>query len=300
MRSIPRGVPVIRDDEGRLLEQPVYSAFITAPAVNAGVVLQRDPSRRREIRSTMATRIAGVLGIAALKGHDALVLGAWGCGVFRNDPQEIAELFRDALTGPYRSVFSRIVFAIFDRSPDRSPLGGLSARLPGDGYSPGNAWALIVDWSGRAKRRSLVFPRLRRRRVDGTKTDQVVETAPRDRPGSVIAAEGPRRYDELWLRWWPSKRSMASRWHTGGEFSPRTGREIQPDAGEVGVQRVRPFAFVLLLARIRAVRPLPMSPEADDRDVIELRPSGGVVANGCPDRLAGHCGSRERSGQRLP
>jgi uncharacterized protein (TIGR02452 family) len=116
------GVPVIRDDEGRLLEQPVYSAFITAPAVNAGVVLQRDSSRRREIRPTMAERTSRVLAIAALKGHDALVLGAWGCGVFRNDPQEVAELFRDALTGPFRGVFSRIIFAITDRSPDQSVL----------------------------------------------------------------------------------------------------------------------------------------------------------------------------------
>jgi uncharacterized protein (TIGR02452 family) len=116
------GVPIIRDDDGGLLEQPVCCAFITAPAVNAGVVLARDPARRREIRFTMAARIAKVLAIAAAKGHDALVLGAWGCGVFRNDPQEIAELFRDALTGPYRGVFSRIVFAITGRSADRSPL----------------------------------------------------------------------------------------------------------------------------------------------------------------------------------
>jgi uncharacterized protein (TIGR02452 family) len=115
------GVPVIRDDEGNLLEEPVYCAFITAPAVNAGVVLQRDPSRRREIRSTMAARVDRVLAIAASKGHDALILGAWGCGVFRNDPQEIAELFRDALAGPYGGVFSRIVFAIINRSAEQSP-----------------------------------------------------------------------------------------------------------------------------------------------------------------------------------
>jgi uncharacterized protein (TIGR02452 family) len=115
------GVPVIRDDDGNLLEEPVCCAFITAPAVNAGVVLQRDPTRRKEIRSTMAERVDRVLAIAALKGHDALILGAWGCGVFRNDPQEIAELFRDALTGPYRGVFSWIVFAIINRSPDQSP-----------------------------------------------------------------------------------------------------------------------------------------------------------------------------------
>ncbi len=117
------GVPVIRDDDGSLLEEPLYCAFITAPAVNAGVVLERDPSRHREIRTTMAARINKVLAIAAIKGHDAVVLGAWGCGVFQNDPQEIAELFRDALNGPYRGVFTRVVFAINDRSPERSPLG---------------------------------------------------------------------------------------------------------------------------------------------------------------------------------
>jgi uncharacterized protein (TIGR02452 family) len=117
------GVPIIRDDDGGLLEEPVSCAFITAPAVNAGVVLERDPSRRGEIRFTMAARIAKVLAIAAVKGHDAVVLGAWGCGVFRNDPQEIAELFQDALTGPYRGVFSRIVFAIMHRSREQSPLG---------------------------------------------------------------------------------------------------------------------------------------------------------------------------------
>ena len=72
------GVPVIRDDEGWLFEKPVYCAFITSPAVNAGVVLQRDPSRRDEIRATMAERVDRVLAIAALKGHDVLVLGRVG------------------------------------------------------------------------------------------------------------------------------------------------------------------------------------------------------------------------------
>jgi uncharacterized protein (TIGR02452 family) len=115
-------VPVIRDDFGNLLEEPVYSAFITAPAVNAGVVLQRDPSRGEEIRVTMAERITRVLALAAMKGHEALVLGAWGCGVFRNDPQEIAGLFRDALVGPFRGVFSRVSFAVVSRSDESSTL----------------------------------------------------------------------------------------------------------------------------------------------------------------------------------
>ena len=47
--------------------------------------------------------------------------GAWGCGVFSNDPKIIAGLFRDALApgGPFAEVFPRVTFAIRDRSPGR-------------------------------------------------------------------------------------------------------------------------------------------------------------------------------------
>ena len=47
---------------------------------------------------------------AASHSVDVMVLGAWGCGVFRNDPKDIATMFRDAL----RSVHLRVgaVFAV--------------------------------------------------------------------------------------------------------------------------------------------------------------------------------------------
>ncbi len=116
-------VPVFRDAAGALLTEPYCCAFITAPAVNAGVVLERDPARRTEVRATMARRIARVLAIAALHGHPALVLGAWGCGVFRNDPAEVAALFAAALAGPFRCVFQEVVFAVLDGSPERRAVG---------------------------------------------------------------------------------------------------------------------------------------------------------------------------------
>jgi uncharacterized protein (TIGR02452 family) len=75
-------VPVFRDDDGRPLDEPYCVAFITAPAANAGVVLEGDQSRRNEITAAMRERVIRVLAIAAAHGHDALVLGAWGCGVF--------------------------------------------------------------------------------------------------------------------------------------------------------------------------------------------------------------------------
>jgi len=123
------GVPVFRDDAGALLEEPYTAAFVSAPAVNAGVVLERDPGRAREVRETMRQRIEKVLAIAAEHDHDALVLGAWGCGVFRNDPEEIAGLFAAALRGRFAGVFARVRFSVLDRSPDERYLGPFRAAL---------------------------------------------------------------------------------------------------------------------------------------------------------------------------
>jgi uncharacterized protein (TIGR02452 family) len=116
-------VPIFRDDDGRLLDEPYCVAMITAPAVNAGVVLERDRSRRSQISAAMRERVARVLAIAATNGHDALVLGAWGCGVFKNDPAEIAGMFDTALRGPFAGAFVIVVFAVLDTSPERRFIG---------------------------------------------------------------------------------------------------------------------------------------------------------------------------------
>jgi uncharacterized protein (TIGR02452 family) len=116
-------VPVWRDDAGRLLPRPYLCSFITSPAVNAKVVLDRNRSARPRIREAMRQRIGRVLSVAAMHGHEALVLGAWGCGVFGNDGREIAELFHQALSGDFRGVFGRVVFAILDSSAGQRFIG---------------------------------------------------------------------------------------------------------------------------------------------------------------------------------
>lgn len=110
------GVPVFRDDEGALLDEPYEVAFITAPAVNAGAVSRNEPEHTDQIVPTMRRRIAKVLTLAAISGHKHLVLGAWGCGVFRNDPMEIATLFAEKLLGDgaYANRFDSVVFAVLD------------------------------------------------------------------------------------------------------------------------------------------------------------------------------------------
>jgi uncharacterized protein (TIGR02452 family) len=120
---------VIRDDDGKLLEQAWPCTFLTSPAVNAKVLLEREPSRGDEVLGVMRARIRRVLDVAAATGETALVLGAWGCGVFGNDPTATAELFGEALEGSHRGVFERVVFAVFDLSKDRRFIGPFAARF---------------------------------------------------------------------------------------------------------------------------------------------------------------------------
>ncbi len=110
-------MPFFRDDRLDLLEEPFLASVITSPAPNAGEALRRDPDARAEIRATLERRAAHVLAVAAQ--HREVILGAWGCGVFRNDPVEVAAVFHALLDGSFRGVFARVVFAIYDRSGEK-------------------------------------------------------------------------------------------------------------------------------------------------------------------------------------
>jgi uncharacterized protein (TIGR02452 family) len=112
------GVPVHRGTDGRLLAEPYGVSFLTSPAPNAGQVLRRDPGAGGRIREALYERAARVLGVAAHHGARVLVLGAWGCGVFRNDPREVAGAFHEQLTGAFAAAFERVVFAVWDRTPE--------------------------------------------------------------------------------------------------------------------------------------------------------------------------------------
>ncbi|TAF64260.1 MAG: TIGR02452 family protein [Cytophagales bacterium] len=109
-------VPVFKDDEGLLLANYYTVAFLTSPAVNAGVVRRQEPDNIAMMATVMRERLKKLLSVATLYQHEVLVLGAWGCGVFQNNPHDIAQYFYEALFGedsPFRGVFRRVVFAIY-------------------------------------------------------------------------------------------------------------------------------------------------------------------------------------------
>ncbi len=55
---------------------------------------------------------AFVLDIARHHAIDRLVLGAWGTGVFANDPEMVADVFSTLLRGSYAGAFDEVVFAV--------------------------------------------------------------------------------------------------------------------------------------------------------------------------------------------
>lgn len=90
-------------------EGPVKCDIITCASPNWGAAKRNGVSRIQNTKA-LKNRIEFVLCIAAYHGVETLILGAWGCGVFRQEAIEVAELFQNALQKyPY---FKSVIFAI--------------------------------------------------------------------------------------------------------------------------------------------------------------------------------------------
>lgn len=109
-------VPVFRDDDGTLLEQPYLVSFLTAAAPNLGAIMSDRPASAPSVPGVLATRAQRILQVAAAHGHRKIVLGAWGCGVFRNDPATVAAIFAEQITQA-RAWFDHVAFAVLDHQP---------------------------------------------------------------------------------------------------------------------------------------------------------------------------------------
>ena len=112
------GCPVFRNDSGDLLSDPYLVDFFTCAAPNAGAVRRNQPEDVPKIVPVLRERVRLLLGLAVHLGVVDLVLGAWGAGVFRNDPESVAEAFEDALDGVdlFSGRFRTVRFSVLDRT----------------------------------------------------------------------------------------------------------------------------------------------------------------------------------------
>lgn len=105
------------------------ASVITAPAPNAGEVLRRDAAAGPAIEAALRHRAGLVLALARSRGHRNLLLGGWGCGVFRNDPAMVADAFGTWLeSDTFSGAFDEVTFAVFDHT--KLVLGAFETRFP--------------------------------------------------------------------------------------------------------------------------------------------------------------------------
>ncbi len=107
-------VVFFRDENFRLIDRPFRASVLTLPAVNYGeVVLKGEDLHKAE--AVMKNRMRLALAIFAGMGDQHLILGAFGCGVFKNDPLKVAEWWRELLEDEgIGKMFAEIRFAVLD------------------------------------------------------------------------------------------------------------------------------------------------------------------------------------------
>jgi uncharacterized protein (TIGR02452 family) len=113
--------PVFRDDEGNLLPDPYTVDILTCAAPNyRGFVesskrkghKESEASLRYKMKNAFEQRLHKVLQTFDHHGVPVLLLGAWGCGVFGNDPTMVAKAFLKKLQTDFREKFEAVIFAI--------------------------------------------------------------------------------------------------------------------------------------------------------------------------------------------
>ena len=114
---------VIRNPDLSLREDPFPIAVMT---VSAPIASRMEPEELPDLENILRKRICGMLRTAIEEGYTRLVLGAWGCGSFGNDPELVAELFHQALieSNPMTGTgivgyFEEIAMAVFDHSAEQ-------------------------------------------------------------------------------------------------------------------------------------------------------------------------------------
>lgn len=103
-------VQIVKSDEYALLPEPFTEIDIAVcPA-------QQKPATDglRYVDPTfMQAKVSALMQAAVAAGSRALVLGAWGCGGFRNPPLGLAEIFREQLlTQGFGRCFDYVEFAV--------------------------------------------------------------------------------------------------------------------------------------------------------------------------------------------
>ncbi|MCM1441383.1 MAG: TIGR02452 family protein, partial [Roseburia sp.] len=83
-----------------------------APNMSAYYKYRAGAMEDYQLIETITSRIGFVLNAAIREGRSEIILGAFGCGVFGNDPEGIAYIFKHMLHGCYDGYFKMAYFPV--------------------------------------------------------------------------------------------------------------------------------------------------------------------------------------------
>jgi len=118
-----KDVVVIKDDDMQPLDKPFTVDVVTcaAPTLREEASNRYNPSDGDHVEITPEALLAlhekrgrQILAAAAANGAEVLVLGAFGCGAFKNDPAVVAQAYANILP-EYLRYFRTIEFGIYCR-----------------------------------------------------------------------------------------------------------------------------------------------------------------------------------------
>jgi uncharacterized protein (TIGR02452 family) len=97
------------------LSEPYTVSMISAAALRKPVLVSGHLSEDDSV--LLEEKIRSVLKVASIHQHQSIVLGAWGCGAFRNPPHDVATIFKKVLS-EHKGSIQKAVFAILSRAYD--------------------------------------------------------------------------------------------------------------------------------------------------------------------------------------
>ena len=111
------GITVFRDTEQKgyaLLEEPFKIAVVSVAGMNRPDLTPSGMIAEWYVEP-IKNKIRTIFRIALANGHDAVILGALGCGAFRNPPRHVARLFYEVMEEEeFKNKFKSLYFAILE------------------------------------------------------------------------------------------------------------------------------------------------------------------------------------------
>lgn len=110
-------VPFFRYGRDRLyaaMPKPVPISVITSAAIDLNPNHGGDGWSEEAFEKETRLRAYAQLWKAAEEGNDTVVLTAFGCGAFRNNPEVVARIYRNVLAEKFQGVFKNVTFAVID------------------------------------------------------------------------------------------------------------------------------------------------------------------------------------------